>query len=91
MCRVKNCHLNEDSYECFLKILRNSLQSNETGDILQLVCEINSELEREVPQDLAEKMVDFYRRKNSKHKDKLKKLGNNNYFFELYNFTGFFF
>lgn len=85
---MKQCHQNEDSYECFLKILRKSLQSKETGDVLQLVNDINSEFEQEVPTNLVDKIVDFYKRKNSKQKERFKKLGENiSFFFALNNYA----
>lgn len=74
-CRVKQCHLDEGNYECFLKILRKSLQSNAPEDVSQFVREINSELEKEVPIHLTDKVMDFYKRKNSKEKERLQKLG----------------
>ncbi|XP_018560941.1 uncharacterized protein LOC108903300 [Anoplophora glabripennis] len=73
-CRVKQCHLDENSYECFLRILRKSLDSNEPEDVSQLMRDVNYELENDVPTDLADKVVDFYKRKDYKQKERIKKL-----------------
>ncbi|KAJ8916618.1 hypothetical protein NQ315_000263 [Exocentrus adspersus] len=71
--RVKPCHLNDNSFECFSRIIRKSLQSNE-GDVSELGRQINSELETGVPTSLVDKMTDFYKRKRVKLKDKRNKL-----------------
>lgn len=73
-CRVKQLHLDEGSSECFLKILRKSLQSDLPEGVSQLVREINSELE-DVPSELADKVVDLYKRQQAKQEERLKKFG----------------